>query len=228
MTSAEQTAAEGAPGVDPELEALPAPAPWRRLAALTLMALVVVASVALLLSLRADIGYFFASDDATSFGEATEVEAATLEPNTFVRVQGTPMAAGTVRYRTFLGTQKYAVFPLAGQRTVFVQVPIEDLERSRDLARREFSGRLVTFGQLGGRMGTVRGYLEEQMGLDLSSETFLLMADEPPSSYGWALGLAALCVLFVLVNLWLAWRWFRPLPAAEPNAREADQPNSAK
>ena len=225
MTSAEQTAAEGA---DPELEALPAPASGRRLVALTLMALVVVASVALLLSLRADVGYFFAADKATALGEATEVEAATLEPNQFVRVEGTPMAAGTVRYSTFLGTKQYAVFPLAGQRTIFVQVPVEDMERSRDLARREYAGRLVTFGQLGGRMRAVRGYLEKQMGMELSSETFLLMADEPPGSYGWALGLAALCVLFVLVNLWLAWRWFRPLPAARAEPLEADQPNSAK
>jgi hypothetical protein len=72
----------------------------------------------------------------------------------------------------------------------------------------------VTFGQLGGRFGQVRSYLGETMDMPVSSESFLLLADETPGNYGWALFLAGLSLLFVLINVWLMFRWFRPLPAA--------------
>lgn len=219
MTQAKQTA-EAAPRpvaeeVDPELLALPAPPRGRRLAAMTLMALTVVLSGALLCSLRADVAYFFAPATATDLGEATAVDPAALGSNTYVRIEGTPSAAHTVRYGKLLSGTTYAVFPLAGQRDVFVQIPLSDAEDGRDMARREFSGRLVTFGELGGRFSQVRGYLGETMGVPVSSESFLILADEPPGSYGWALALAALCVLFVIVNVLLVLRWFRPLPAGD-------------
>ena len=69
----------------------------------------------------------------------------------------------------------------------------------------------MTFGQLGGRFSSVRGYLHETMEMPVSSESFLLLADEAPGTYGWAIGLAALCALFVIVNIALLIRWFRPL-----------------
>ena len=201
--------------VDPELVALAAPPKGRRLATMTVMALTVVASLGLIGALRTDIVYFFAPATATDVGEVTALDPATLTPNTFVRVAGTPSAAHTVRYTKLLGTTTYAVFPLAGQRDVFVQVPVTDAETERNLARREYSGRLVTFGQLGGRFGEVREYLGETMGVPVSSESFLILADEPPGSYGWALFLAALAALFVVINVILMLRWFRPLPVSE-------------
>jgi hypothetical protein len=213
---AEPDAAPREDSVDPELVALPAPPKGRRLAAMTVMALTVVASLALVGSLRADIAYFFAPATVVDLGEVTAVDPAALEPNTFVRVSGTPSAAHTVRYGKLLSSTTYAVFPLAGQRDVFVQVPVAGAEEERSLARREYAGRLVTFGQLGGRFSQVRQYLGDAMGVPVSSESFLILADEPPGSYGWALVLAALCLLFVLVNVVLMLRWFRPLPAGEP------------
>ncbi|MBW2464960.1 MAG: hypothetical protein JRH11_25140, partial [Deltaproteobacteria bacterium] len=108
----------------------------------------------------------------------------------------------------------YAVFPLAGQRNVFVQIPIDGPETERSLSQREFSGRLVTFGELGSRFGQVRSYLGSTMDMPVSSESFLLLSDETPTSYYWALFLAGLALLFVLVNIWLMFRWFRPLVPA--------------
>ncbi len=213
--TAEAPARPMAEEVDPELLALPAPPRGRRLAAMTVMALTVVASVALVGSLRADIAYFFAPATASDLGEVTGVDPAGLVPNSFVRIEGTPSAAHTVRYGRPLSGTTYTVFPLAGQRDVFVQVALDDAAEERDLARREFSGRLVTFGQLGGRFAEVRTYLGETMGVPVSSESFLILADEPPGSYGWALALGVLCGLFVLVNLLLLLRWFRPLGSGD-------------
>ena len=224
MTQAKQTA-EALEGVreqvDPELVALPAPPRGRRFAAMTIMALTVVASMALLASLRADVAYFFAPTRVADLGDVTAVEPGALTTNTYVRIEGTPMASGMVRYEEVLGDEGYAVFPLAGQRNVFVRVPLESSDQFREMARREFSGRLVSFGELGGRFSAVREYLGETMGVPVSSESFLLLADEPPGSYMWALFLAGLCVLFVLVNVFLMLRWFRPLPAAAADPERA-------
>lgn len=216
MTQANRTAEAAHPGIqeriDPELVALPAPPRGRRFAAMVVMALTVVASLGLLTSLRADIDYFFAEGRAVDLGDVGTIDAARLSPNTFVHVRGTPMASGTVRYSRVLSGGAYTVFPLAGQRTVFVQMPVDDPDRSRLEARREFTGRLVTFGDLGGRFSQIRQYLGGTMEMPVSSESFLLLADEPPGSYGWALGLAGICILFILINIGLMLRWFRPLP----------------
>jgi hypothetical protein len=206
------TSARPADEVDAELLALPAPPRGKRLAAMTVMALTVAASGLLLASLAPDIGYFFASSQAGDLGEATGVSAATLEPNTYVRIRGTPMASGMVRYQRLFGGD-YVVFPLAGQeqRTIYVQLPVSGPRAERELMRREYDGRLVRFGDLGSRFRSVRTHLDEKLGMPVSSDTFLLLADEPPGSYGWSLGLAFLCVLFIAVNVALLWRWFRPI-----------------
>lgn len=199
--------------LDPELLALPAPPRGRRVLSAALMFATVAAALALLGSLRADIGYFFADDMAVDLGEATAVDVASLTANSFVRVRGTPMASGTVHYQRVIGADTYAIFPLAGQRAIFVSVPSESLQDEARVARREWSGRLVTFGQLGGRLSQVRRYLR-QVGMPVTNDSYVLLADEPPGAYGWSLVLAALCLVFVGVNLGLVVRWFRPARTA--------------
>lgn len=197
--------------VDPELLGLPAPPRARRLVTITTMALVVAASLAVLVAIRADIAYFFQPATAVDLGEVTEVDPASLESNAYVRIEGTPMASKMVRYSRGLTGTELVLFPLAGQRHVFVQVPAEGADRTS--SRREFTGRLVRFGDLSGRMSGVRAYLDRRLGLPVTSDTFVLMADEAPGSYAWALLLAALCALFVAIDVTLLFRWFRPLPA---------------
>ncbi|MDH5492501.1 MAG: hypothetical protein OEY14_11175, partial [Myxococcales bacterium] len=214
-----------ADGVDPELLELPAPPRGRRLIALTVMALVVTAALALVATLRADVSYFFAPTVATDIGTAVTLRPSELSGNTFVRIEGTPMASGTVRYSRLLGGTEYAVFPLAGQRDLFVQVALDRGDPRTD-SRREFSGRLVTFGELGGRFGAVRRHLEGQMGMPVSGESFLLLADESPGNYAWAVGLSGLAILFILLDLLLILRWFRPIPATE--AEGSEEPELAR
>lgn len=196
--------------LDPELLALPAPPRSRRLLSASLMFATIAAALALLGTLRADLGYFFAEDMAVDLGEATAVDVASLAANSFVRVRGTPMASGTVHYQRVIGADTYAIFPLAGQRAIFVSVPSESLRDEARMARREWSGRLVTFGQLGGRLAGVRSYLRQRVGAPVTRDSYVLLADEPPGSYGWSLVLAGLCLVFVGVNLGLVVRWFRP------------------
>lgn len=217
MTQAENTV-EGLDrdAVDPDLLELPAPPQSRRFVVLVLMALVVAASLALSLSLRHDIAFFFAPSETIDLGDVREIEPAHLRTNTHVRVTGTPMTSRAVRYRRILSGGEYVVFPLAGQRTVYVHAD-DDPEA---IARSEFTGRLVTFDELGGRIGTVESYLRSEMDLPVSGQSFLILADETPGSYAWALLLALLCGLFILADVALFFRWFRPrskAPDEEPD-----------
>jgi hypothetical protein len=116
-----------------------------------------------------------------------------------------------VRFERALSGQSYAVFPLAGQRQVFVQVPIEALADPARAAQGEFHGRLMTFGQLGSRFRAVREYLARELELPVTSESFVVLAEEPPASYGWALGLCTLCVGIMGLTSLLMFRWFRAL-----------------
>jgi hypothetical protein len=210
-----------AEAVDPELIALPAPPSGRRNATLVLMAFVVTCSLALVASLRHDLGYFALSfrggsfgggAAATELGEVTDLEPATLRPNSYVTIDGLPLSAGAVRYRRVLSGTEYVVFPLAGQRTVFVAIPASEAETPRS----SWSGRLVTFRQLGGRMSAVETYFSESLGMPVSGESFVLLADETPRDYVWSAFLALLCAAFVVTNGYLIVRWFRRIDDAPP------------
>lgn len=198
--------------VDAELLALPAPPRGQRMLAMGLMAAVVAAALGLLASLGADVAYRFSADRAQDLGAAVGLDLSLLETNAYVRVRGTPMLSSSVRFeRPFSGTE-YAVFALAGQHQVFVQVPVDALSDPARVAQGEWSGRLMSFGELGARYRTVRTFLGERMGLPVTAESFVVLAEEAPRTYDWALGLSALCLSIVALMVWLLLRWFRPLP----------------
>jgi hypothetical protein len=218
MGEAPHGADSGGPGVhvatdevDPELLALPLPPRGRRLLSMALMLCVVGVAVGLLAHLRADVAYGFAPNRATELGAIATLDLRTLVPNTFVRIRGTPMLGLTVRYERALSGQFFAVFPLAGQRQVFVQVPLEALRDPARAGRAEWSGRLLTFGQLGGRFRGVRDYLVHSMHLPVTAESFVLLAEEQPVAHGWALALSALCLAIIGFTGVLMARWFRAL-----------------
>lgn len=194
--------------VDPELLALPAPPEGRRIATMSVMALAVVVALGLTSALRHDVAYFFSNATVTEVGDAARLAPATLSSNSFVEVEGTAMASQVVRYRRLLSGETFVVFPLAGQRTVFVHMP----ESEMSAPRASYSGRLVTFGEMGGRLDGVRGFFARELGAPVTTESYVLLVDESPQTAWWALALSVFCVLFVLVDLWLLVRWFRPLP----------------
>lgn len=201
---------------DPELLGLPAPPQDRRLLAIASMSAVVLAALSLLAHIREDVAYRFASDRAEDLGQVTAIDLAALGSNRYVRVRGTPMLSRMVRFERALSGRRYAVFPLAGQRHVFVQLPLEALEDPARTAQGEFRGRLLTFGELGGRFRAVRDYLRRDLDMPVTAESFVLLAEEPPSAYGWAVGLAALCVAIIALMAFLLLRWFRPLATEAP------------
>lgn len=196
---------------DPELLALPAPPRGRRLLAMTLMAAVVALSLGLASSVRPDLSYALQGDDAVALGDVGKLDPATLVSNRYVRVRGTPMLAGMVRFKSGVFGTEQVVFPLAGQRNVFVQVEASTLAEPRTASRTEFAGRLITFGELGGRFRVVREFLARSFGMPVTGATYLLVDDDPPTTHAWSLFFAAFCLGLVGLNVWLFSRWFRPL-----------------
>lgn len=208
----------GAASFDAELAKAPAaPSPMRTLA-LVAMSFAVVASCMTLFSIRGDLAYFAAPRAVTRLGDIRSVTPAALSTNTYVAVTGNPMLGQMVEYERAVTGVKYVVFPLAGQRAVFVEMPASMAEDAAHMASREYVGRLVTFGELGTRFATVRGFLAASLGMPVTSESFLIRVGEDPSSATWALGLGILCLIMILTNLALLVRWFRPLPAT-PSVR---------
>jgi hypothetical protein len=197
-------------GIDPELVALAAPPQSQRVAALTVMAAAVVAMMALMISLRADMAYTLASPVPSELGNIQHVAVSQLVSNSYVRLSGVPNIARAVRFRRGLGSS-YVVFPLSGQRSIFVQLP----ETGDDLVRGQYSGRLVTFGSLGRRYAPLVDVMRRDAQLPVNEETFVLLAGEQPSDYTWTWVVGGLCLLFVALDVLLIVRWFRPLKWAQ-------------
>ena len=109
---------------------------------------------------------------------------------------------------------------MAGQRDVWVQVPVQTDDRQAALGQREFEGRLVRVGELGGRFDAVRRYMSGSMHRPMDADSWVLLAEEAPSDSIWSI-LAVLLVLgFVAVDAWLILRWFTPLPLEPKPQRE--------
>lgn len=178
---------------------------------MTLMAAVVGLSLGLANSVRPDVSYALQADKATLLGDVAQVDAEHLVSNHYVRVRGTPMLSGMVRFKSGLFGTEQVVFPLAGQRNLFVQVESATLADARTASRTEFAGRLITFGELGGRFRVVREFLARDLGMPVTGETYLLVADDPPATHAWSIAFAAFCLALVTLNAWLFSRWFRPI-----------------
>jgi hypothetical protein len=216
-TAPAELAPNSAPGVegpqplDPELIALAAPPQGQRVAALTVMAAAVVAMMALLVSLRGDMQYALADPVPVELGNIQNVVVSQLEPNSYVRLAGVPSIARAVRFRRGLGSA-YVVLPLAGQRSVFVQVPDGTPD---DFVRASYSGRLVTLGNLGRRYAQLATVMQRDAELPVTEESFVLLVGEQPGDYLWTWLVGAICLLFVGFDVYLIVRWFRPLKWAQ-------------
>ena len=222
MSAAEPTAddldeglvPEGSPrlvdGVDPELVALPQPAQGRRVLTLVLMAMTVVACLILVRALTPDIFYFTSAGEAMELGEVTALAPSETPSERYVRVDGRPMASQTIRYDRAGG--RFALTRLGGPEDVYIEIPEAEGDFAAiTAARRDFSGRLTTFRALGSRYEPLRKHLEDHMGTHVARDARVLLVDRTPASAWWTLLAAALCFFFVLLNLVLIVRWFRPL-----------------
>jgi hypothetical protein len=181
------------------------------MAALTVMAAAVVAMMALLISLRGDMTYALAEPTPVELGNIQNVVVSQLVPNSYVRLSGVPAIARAVRFRRGMGSA-YVMLPLAGQRSVFVQLPDGTPD---DFVRSSYSGRLVTLGTLGRRYAQLATVMQRDADLPVSEESCVLLVGDQPTDYFWTWLVGAICLLFVAFDVLLIVRWFRPLKWAQ-------------
>jgi len=198
--------------LDPELLALAPPLSIRRSLTLLVMAFTATCALLLALMLRLDVAYLFTPSAAANVGDVLSADRSSLPSNRLVRIDGAPMASNAVYYQRAFGSREYVAFSLAGQRDVWVQVPVEDGAELAAFDRRSFEGRLVRVGDLGGRFDAVSGYLAQTLHQPIDESAYILLADERPQSAFWALALVALVLSFVVIDAVLLVRWFKPLP----------------
>lgn len=201
-------------GVDEELlrlEASPAMT-WRRWGTFLVMAFTAAAATCLALMLRLDVAYVFAPSTPHAIGNVLAADVSELPSNRFVRLEGAPMMSNAVYYEHAVGGDEFMAFCLAGQRDVWVQVPVSEGSHDAALARREFEGRLVQVRDLGTRFDSVRNYVTGTLHQPMDGDSWVLLADEEPSGSLWSILAVALVIGFVLVDAWLVLRWFKPLP----------------
>jgi len=173
------------------------------------MAAAVVAALGLALSLRLDMAFTLADRAPVDLGPVGDLSVEQLPVNAYVTLSGTPTIAHAVRFTRGLGGD-YRLFPLAGQRLVYVQVA----DRTAAMARGQFTGRLVRFGDLGGRYAPVLDHLSRVAKQPVTRDSLVLLADEAPADYYWTWVVALFCVGFVALDSLFILRWFRPLPWA--------------
>ncbi|MFT3921671.1 MAG: hypothetical protein QM778_03975 [Myxococcales bacterium] len=201
----------GGAELDQELVALNAPPQTQRVVTVTVMAAAVVAALALVVSLFGDMSYALARTQPRDLGDARQLDLSSLESNSYVHLEGIPTVARAVRFSRGLGTQ-YRVFPLSGQRQVYVQI---EEHGGESFVRSEFSGRLVSFEDLGGRYADLAKSMQEDAGLPVTGESFMLLVDEQPSAYLWTWLVGLFCLGFVLLDAYFIVRWFKPVKWAQ-------------
>ena len=199
--------------LDPELIALAAPPQTQRMMALVVMAAAVVAMLALVISLRGDMSYALSTRIPAKLGHVDKLEPSDglLHRDAYVSVTGVPTIGRAVRFRRGLGAT-FLVMPFAGRRGAFLQV--ED-DGGEGFVRPEYSGRLTTFGSLGGRYAQLAEVMRRDTGLNVNEDSLLLLAGEQPGDYTWTWPIAFACVLFTVLDVLLIVRWFRPLKWAQ-------------
>ncbi len=200
--------------VDEELVALTAPPNTRRLITVAVMAITAALCIAMLLSLRQDLSYFASETAPTQLGKVNEVSTASLPLNRFVELEGAPMLAHAAKYRTSSFGETRVITPFAGQRGVLISLPESQFKDPSALAGHRFTGRLIPMRSLS-NMDSVKEFLKDRANYPVGSDTLVFIASDAPREQVGSVLLALLALAFIVINLWLIVRWFKPLPVKE-------------
>ncbi len=211
----DRPAADDAP--DEELVSLPAPSP-RRGRNPIFMAAVILLSLAFLWWVRLEIAYFFASGTPVDLGDAMDLDVETLPSNAYVTMEAWPNPTRVVKYTQRLRSGVFRMFPVVGQKKLFIQTHFVDEEQGDETAGKglelgsTYTGRLLRYGSLDSsvtRSGyqNVSDFFREKLFIEVDDDCFLLIDGMAPRSmwnsvvFGFALAILVVCsinaILFV-------------------------------
>jgi hypothetical protein len=197
---------------DPELLALPDPPRRERTFTVALLAVTAIASCAMSLALRGDVGYAFSAPASMDLGELRDVRVAAALDNRYVRGHGGLGAVGAIRFERPFEGDTYRVSPVAGRRDLWVEVRVPAGEEGgRYVPPSSFAGRLVSFDDAGPRHRGLARAIEDATGEAVLPGARVLVDGEAPSRARWTVALAAVFLAFAVWNALAIARLLRPL-----------------
>lgn len=180
------------PETDPELSSLPAPRrPWRKVT-LGAMALTVSGALLLAIALRPQLGYALRAGTENELGN---LESATLSDalsNSFVHGTGV-LDARAVAYQRPLVPGEYRLVPLVNSDRIWVEVQVPaSLDPERFIPPSSFVGRLVRLSEAG------LGYESlTELANGPSPDAWVLLDGQSPAGTRWVFGVLLVLLGFV-------------------------------
>lgn len=187
---------------------------------------IVLLGVWLLMDWQPELSFYFQGNEPVSLGTATEFSTGKKVPdlskhhNEVVSVSGIPVRQSK--------SSEYDFFKLVGAH-IYVQraAGAKQITNEGDGSRRdpharirfEGKGRFLAFDKLTDHYSGVLEYYEKNYGTDFCSRTdeqnecvdaYLLQAGTVPADHVWYVIVSVAIILFMLLNLFWVWRWFRP------------------
>ena len=223
--SSSEHLSEETDSVDEELLALPGPPIDFRFVFIT--GLVLVLSVAMLAWFYPDMQYLLRGlEEPTQLGEAADIDATTLDHNSYVVVDGIPWVNRTVVFQESrkmfaLSDNTAKMFPLMGQSKVLVQwkVPTKykayrdpNVDPTRLALPTHFKGRLVRKEFLGKGYNRIWEFFLKKFKFEVDESNWIVIDGTRPSDKFWVIPVYLIFLTMIAVNLlklrrfWLAWR----------------------
>ncbi|HRG99754.1 MAG TPA: hypothetical protein PLR99_26090 [Polyangiaceae bacterium] len=190
--------------LDPELLALPDPPKQGRVATALLLLLTAFASVAMVVALRRDVAYAFASRVPRELGELAPgaLGAGGVKGNELVHLHARVGAAGAIRYERPFESVSFRLAPVVGHPDLWVELHVpEGAESGRFAPPREFSGRLVPFAKAGPKHRGLEASIAASTGSVVPEGAWILAEGERPENARWAVALVALFAAFAAWNV---------------------------
>jgi hypothetical protein len=186
--------------VDPELLELPDPPRKERRTTSVLLAVVAVASLAMVGALSRDATYSLATPTPTELGDLQTASADGFVANSYVQGEGRLGGVGALRYEHPFESDTYRLAPVAGRADVWVEVRVPaGEESSRYVPGTKFQGRLIPFDQSGLRHRGIASSVESLTGQAVPQKAWLLVDGQAPND---SRGIVALCVMFLGFAVW--------------------------
>jgi hypothetical protein len=188
--------------IDPELLDLPDPPKRERSVTVAMLVFTALASLSMVVALRGDAAYAFASAQPVELGDLGAAPAGALVENGFVR--GTAMlgAAHAIRYERPLVSDSFRLMPVAGRPNVWVEVRVPaGAENIRYVPPNQITGRLVKFESAGPKHRGLASAVRDATGQKVPDASWLLVEGDAPQGARWAIMLIAMFLGFAAWNL---------------------------
>ncbi len=168
------------------------------------------ASLAMVVSLRNDASYAFASAQPTDLGDLGTAPAAAFVENGFVRGSAMLGAAHAIKYERPLVSDSFRLMPVAGRPNVWVEVRVPaGAENIRYVPPNQLTGHLVRFDSAGPKHRGLASAIRDATGQRVPEASWLLVEGDSPTSARWAIMLVAIFLGFAIWNLSVAAKLLR-------------------